>query len=274
MVTKLLVLVGLVAGLLTLLWAFQRTLIYMPMGVPGEPSRAGVSHARAVRFQTEDALTLHAWFVPSSSLAGPAVATVLVFNGNAGNRALRAPLAAGLSRRGFDTLLVDYRGFGDNDGHPTEAGLASDARAAWRYLVEEAGVSPARLAFFGESLGSGVAVRLALEHRPAALILRSPFTSLIDVARRQFFFLPLRWMLWDQYRSIDRIARIGCPLLVIAGTRDSVVPYEQSVRLFEAASEPKRFLALDADHNDWEMLAGTRLLDEVAAFLRRRTVSE
>ncbi len=192
--------------------------------------------------------------------------TVIVFNGNAGNRAFRAPLAAALAEHGISVLLFDYRGYGGNPGSPSEEGLAADARAARRYVAGRAGSD--RIVYFGESLGSGVAVRLAAEQPPAALILRSPFTSLTDTGRHHYPFLPVGMMLIDRFASIDRIRDIRCPLLVIAADHDSVVPTALSRRLFEAALEPKRLAIIDrTDHNDYELLAGQRVVTAITSFL-------
>ena len=126
-----------------------------------------------------------------------------------------------------------------------------------------------RSVYFGESLGSGVAVRLAVEHTPHALILRSPYTSFADMGRHHFFSRLPTWMFRDRFPSIDRIAQVGCPVLVIAGTADTVVPVSQSQELFRAAREPKRLLILEgADHNDEALAAGPRLVAEVTQFLR------
>ena len=123
--------------------------------------------------------------------------------------------------------------------------------------------------YFGESLGSGVAVRLAVEHPAHAVILRSPFTSFADMGRHHFFSQLPTWMFRDRFPSIDRIARVGCPLLVIAGTADTIVPVSQSRALFEAAREPKRLLILEgADHNDEALAAGPKIVAEVTEFLR------
>jgi hypothetical protein len=270
-------LLGILAVLLLLVWLGQRRLIYFPMGQVPPPAAAGLPGAEAISFLTDDGLTLGGWFVPgappsrlvaSAAKEGQPV-TVIVFNGNAGNRAFRAPLAAALAERGISVLLFDYRGYGGNPGSPSEEGLAADARAARRYVAGRAGSD--RIVYFGESLGSGVAVRLAAEQPPAALVLRSPFTSLTDTGRHHYPFLPVGLILVDRFASIDRIRDIRCPLLVIAADNDSVVPTDLSRRLFEAALEPKRLAIIDrTDHNDYELLAGQRVLATVLDFLGQR----
>jgi fermentation-respiration switch protein FrsA (DUF1100 family) len=252
--------------LLVLVWSGQRKLLYFPFGPVPSPVEAGLPRAQAVVLKTEDGLTLEAWFVPAASPSRRL--TAIVFNGNGGHRGLRAPLAARLADEGISTLLVDYRGYGGNPGSPSEEGLALDARAARRYLAARPDVDAARLIYFGESLGSGVAVRLALEERPLALILRSPYTSIVDLATHHYPFLPAGWLLRDRFPSLDRIARVACPLLVIAARHDSIVPSEQSERLYAAAASPKRLLMLeDADHNDYALLAGPKVIGTIVEFL-------
>jgi uncharacterized protein len=247
------------------LWLMQRRLIYLPsQAVP--PAVSLLPDAEEVVLVTDDGLSLDAWFVPRS---GPGVgATVVVFNGNAGNRADRAGLGAALAARGFDVLLTDYRGYGGNPGSPSETGLAADARAAVAHLEGRDGVDPDRLVYFGESLGAAVALGLAAERPPAALVLRSPFTSLADVAGAHYRFLPVSWLLWDRYASLDRMAAVEAPVLVVAGTDDGIVPFSQSVRLFEAASGTKDLFAVEgADHNDPALTIGTEMADRIAAFV-------
>ena len=221
---------------------------------------------RDVVLDTEDGIRLGAWYLPAAGgQKGPAV---LVFNGNAGDRSLRAQLAAGLSRLGMSALLFDYRGYGGNPGRPSEDGLAADARAALARLAAQPEVDPDRIVYFGESLGAAVAVGLAVERPPAALVLRSPFTSLADVGRVHYPWLPVGRVLIDRYPSIDRIGSLSVPLLVIAGDRDEIVPESLSKRLYEAAPDPKRYLLVPgAGHNDPELIDGRRMLDEVGRFL-------
>ena len=261
----------LVAVLLGLVWSQQRRLIYYPWPGRAPAAAAVLPGSQEVTLDTEDGIRLHAWFVPAPTAGrGPAV---VVCNGNAGNRALRAPLAAALSRAGLSVLLFDYRGFGGNPGRPSEDGLAADARAAQAWLAARPEVDPRRIAYFGESLGAAVALRLAVERPPAALVLRSPFTSLTDVGRLHYPWLPVGLLLADRYPSADRAADLTVPVLVVAGERDRIVPAALSRRLYDAAAEPKRFVLVPgADHNDAALLDGHELVGEILRFLEGTAV--
>jgi uncharacterized protein len=251
---------------LALLWLGQRRMIYLPYG--NVPSVVGVGLPRAedVTFTTNDGLTLHGWFVPAT--ATPARFTTIVFNGNAGHRGFRAPLAAALAARGVATLLFDYRGYGENAGRPSEEGLARDARAARAYLTTRDDVDTSRIVYFGESLGAAMALRLATETPPFALVLRSPFTSMTDIGRHHYPFLPVPWLLRDRYPSLERAERLTCPTLVIAGDRDSIIPIEQTMRLYEALAVEKRLVVIaGANHNDESMFTGQELMQAVLAFM-------
>ncbi len=252
--------------LVTLLWAVQRRLIYFPLPDELAPAATALPGAEEVTFQTEDGLRLGGWFSPAAGAESSA--TILVFNGNAGDRSFRAPLAADLSQGELSVLLFDYRGYGRNPGTPSEAGLLMDARAARAYLTRRPDVDPDRLVYFGESLGAAVAVALAAEQPPAALILRSPFASLAEMGHLHYPFFPLvGFLLRDRFASIEQIPRVRCPVLIIAGEQDQIVPPAHSWRLYEAAHDPKEFeLIRGADHNDLELLAGRRLIDRVVRF--------
>ena len=255
-----------VALMLLLIYVGQRRMIYFPFG--GTP--ALVAHdlptAEAVSIRTTDGLDLGAWYVTATPPATGV--TVIVFNGNAGHRGLRTPLARALAARGIATLMLDYRGFGGNPGSPSETGLLQDGRAARAWLESQSGVDRSRIVYFGESLGSGVAVQLAAEQPPAALILRSPYTSLTDVGQLHYPFLPVGLLLRDRFSSIDVIGRVRAPVLVIAGERDSIIPAANSARLFAAANEPKRLEIIPgADHNDLALLSGAHMIDAMVQFI-------
>ena len=221
-------------GLLALLWKQQRRLIYFPSPGPVPPAALVLPGGQDVELTTFDGIRLGAWYFPGSLSSG-----VLVLNGNGGDRSMRAPLAVALNRMGLSVLLFDYRGYGGNPGRPTEDGLAADARTAREWLSARPGVD--RVIYFGESLGAAVATRLAIEHPPEALVLRSPFTSLADVGAVHYPWLPVRRLLVDRYPSIERIP---------------------------SAPQPKRFASVPgAGHNDRELLDGHRMISEIERFL-------
>jgi fermentation-respiration switch protein FrsA (DUF1100 family) len=253
-------------ALVVLVWVFQRKLIYFPGRGPVPPVSIYIPTAEEVSFRTEDGLDLAGWFVHGRG--GTGRTTVLVFNGNGGDRSMRVMLAQALRQAGLSVMLFDYRGYGGNPGTPTEQGLAADARAARSYLAARSDIDPTRLVYFGESLGCAVAVGLATSQPPAAMVLRSPFTTLAEAGRFHYPYLPVGLLLADRYPSLEHIGAIGCPLLVIAGDADRIVPPSMSRRLYDAAREPRRFLLIPgADHNDMELLAGTTLMKSVLSFV-------
>jgi fermentation-respiration switch protein FrsA (DUF1100 family) len=243
-------------------WGLQRRLIYFPSPGPVPPATAVLPTGRDVVLETDDGIRLGAWYFPGRGGA------MLVCNGNAGDRSMRAGLAVAFNRAGFSVLLFDYRGYGGNPGDPSEDGLAADARAAQQWLARQPDVDPRRIAYFGESLGAAVAVGLAVQSPPAALVLRSPFSSLPDVGAVHYPWLPVQRLLLDRYPSIERIASVCAPVLVIAGDRDDIVPMSLSRRLYDAAAEPKRFVLVPgAGHNDPELVDGRQVLAEITGFL-------
>lgn len=255
------VVVALLAVPLALLWAFQRRIVYFPDGAPGQPAGVLLPGARDVVLETDDGLHLAGWYLPADRPDAPAV---LVADGNGGNRALRAPLARALARRGVSVLLFDYRGYGGNPGSPSEQGLARDVRAARSFLVDRAGVAPERLLYFGESLGAAVVTELATEHPPAGLVLRSPFVDLASVGGAHYPFLPVRLLLRDRYPVAERISRVRAPTTVVLGTADTVVPPDQSRAVAAAAARLTRLVEVPgADHNDATLLDGADVVQAV-----------
>jgi len=224
------------AGLLALMYVFQRSLIYFPDPVHRTAAQGGLPGAQDVRIATADGETLNAWYVPPRG-ARP---VVIYFHGNAGGLSLRANRYRWLAADGNGLLAVSYRGYGGSTGRPTEDGLIRDARAAYDFVRArhpEQAIVP-----FGESLGSAVAVALASERTVAGLILDAPFFSAAEIGARAYPFVPVRWLMKDPFRSDLRIARVTAPLLVMHGERDGVVPIASGERLFALANEPKRMV--------------------------------
>ncbi|WP_312880264.1 alpha/beta hydrolase [Actinokineospora xionganensis] len=252
--TSVVVVVVLVVGLAYL---FQRRLIYLP-STSAPPDVANViPDGRQVTYPTVDGLALAGWYAP-----GPGT-TVLVLPGNAGDRSARIPLAVALRARGHGVLLVDYRGYGGNPGDPSEDGLAADAKAAHGFLVGQ-GVPQDRLVYFGESLGAAVAARLAREHPPRGLLLRSPFVDLPSVAAVHYPLLPARLLLRDRFPVAETVRGLGVPTTVVYGTDDEIVPPGQSAEV-AAAANARTVIVEGARHNDRVLLDGRDLLDAVHA---------
>jgi fermentation-respiration switch protein FrsA (DUF1100 family) len=268
-VRPLLIVVGIALALLAYLYLTQRSMLYFPDSA--SPSSVLLpDEAEAIELETADGMRLGAWFLPatdgSMQEAGPAV---LVFNGNAGDRSHRLPLAVALTARGYAVLLFDYRGYAGNPGSPSEEGLRADARAAVEALATRPEVDPERIAYFGESLGAAVAGGLATERPPAALVLRSPPPSIVEMAHHHYPYLPvIDALLMDRYPLVEQIGNVRAPVLVIVTETDEIVPARLSRRVFEAASEPKRHVTVTAaHHNDPALLAGEELLAVVVGFL-------
>jgi fermentation-respiration switch protein FrsA (DUF1100 family) len=254
---------------LALAWIFQRKLVYLPSDGPVPPAAQVLPGARDVRLTTADGLTLGAWFVPPTGR--DLGFTVLVANGNGGDRSHRTELAAALRAEGLSVLLFDYRGYGGNPGDPTEEGLALDVRAAREYLVGQAGVAQDRLLYFGDSLGGAVVSGLAREHPPAGLLLRSPFTELADTAAEHYPFLPVRMLLRDRFPVVEHVRHVAVPTAVVYGTADSVVPPGQSRAVADAAAGPVDVVEIrGADHNDPVLLAGPGVVDAVLELVNSR----
>jgi uncharacterized protein len=258
-----LILVGLVVvGMV--LWALQRRLIYLPDGAPAAAA-AVLPGADEVTFRTDDGLDLDAWFLAAGPTGAVARAGVLVLPGNGGNRAGRATTAQALADRGLSVLLVDYRGYGGNPGAPSEDGLRADARAAYDWLAGQVD----EVVVFGESLGSAVAVGLATERPAAAVILRSPFPSLVAVAREHYGPVP-RWLLRDRYPVVDQLADVDAPILVVLGDADTIVPPDLSREVAAVAGAQVIEIA-GADHNDPALFDGRELIDAVTDFVGAHT---
>lgn len=261
----------LLGGLLLLL---ETRFIYFPSrGYDATPSGLGLAH-EDVWLTAEDGVRIHGWYLPVPRARW----VTLVSHGNAGNISHRLDRALLLQARlRSSVFLWDYRGYGASEGSPDEAGTYRDARAAYRYLVEEKQVKADELVLFGESLGSAVSLELALAHPAAALVLEAPFTSVRDLARTTIF-APLAPFVRTRYESLARIPRLRMPLLVVQGDRDEIVPPVQGRRLFDAAPEPKRYFAIrGAGHNDTYLVGGEAYWRTIAAFLETvgpRTVAE
>jgi uncharacterized protein len=225
-----------------LMWLLQERLIFFPRPLESRPVRPGVED---VAIAAADGATLRGWFVRGG--AAPRN-LVVYFGGNAEEVSWIADAADDFA--GWSLLLVNYRGYGESEGKPGEREFFADALAIHEYARRRPDVDPERIVAMGRSLGSGVAVYLAAERRVRAVILVSPFDSLLDVGRRHYPFLPMSLMLRHRFESIGRAPSIDAPLLCLVAAEDRIVPPAHSRALFGAWHGAKTWREIaNADHD-------------------------
>jgi hypothetical protein len=235
-------------GLALVLYLFQERLVFYPetgREIIATPGQAGLPY-KDVRLTTSDGLGLHGWYVPAAQPRG----TVLFLHGNAGNISHRIDSLQMFHRLGYSTLIFDYRGYGNSDGTPSEQGTYRDAEAAWRYLTEQRHIPACRIVLFGESLGGAIGAWLAARQKPAVLVIASGFTSVPDLARHFYPYLPVRWLARLSYDTEKNLQAVAAPVLIAHSPEDEIIPFEHGRTLFAAANPPKRFLELAGGHND------------------------
>ncbi len=269
MIYLLLAVAGYVGLCLWVRWREPRMIFYPEKRLAVTPDNIGLAY-RDLELVASDGVRVHGWFVPAGvgrsgedeggedgRAVGTAVAarravTVLFLHGNAGNISHRLEKLTMLHELGVNVLLLDYRGYGRSEGEPSEAGTYRDAEAALAWLMAgPESVDPvADVVVYGESLGTGVAVELAVRQRVRGVILEAPFTSIPDVGQRLFPYLPVRWIARTRYENLQKIGRINSPLLILHSREDEIFGLAHAERLLAAAAEPKRLVVLAGGHND------------------------
>jgi fermentation-respiration switch protein FrsA (DUF1100 family) len=224
----------------------QPGMIFFPIKDLHEaPGSWGLSYEN-VTLTTQDNIRLHAWFIPQSN----AEKTLLFFHGNAGNISHRGDSIRIFHDLGLNVLIFDYRGYGQSEGKPTEAGLYQDARAAWDYLTQTRSISGQNIVLFGRSLGGAVAAKLATEVDAGGIILESTFSSARDMAHELFpllsYFVPMRF----DFNTAEFIKQVKYPVLVIHSLDDEIIPYSLGHKVYEAANQPKQLMEIKGDHNN------------------------
>lgn len=241
-----------------LAWVAQRRMLYFPDRQVVAPATVGLA-AEVLSRSAADGVPLTLWWVPPRD--GRPV--VVYFHGNGGNLAYRAPVFRDLAAEGYGLVALSYRGYAGSGGSPDEEGFALDAEAA--HQAARTLAPDSRIVVFGESLGTGVAVRLAAGRPVDGVILDAPYTSVEDRARELFWFLPVRLLLADRFRSRDRIGSVRAPLLILHGDADTVIPVAHGRALFALANEPKTLVIFPGSGHDRLWAAGGR--ERVLAFL-------
>jgi uncharacterized protein len=233
-------------ALLALMWWRQEALVFFPGRLQGgTPAGAGLGY-EDVALTTADGVRLSAWWIPAEAARG----AVVLCHGNAGTIEQRIGKARLLHELGLSVLLFDYRGYGGSAGEPSEEGVYRDAEAAFAHVVGVRGVPPAHLVLWGESLGGAVAVEVATRHTPALVVVESTFTGVHEMVRRHYPWAPVFLATRVRFPTRERVARLGCPLLVLHGPADTVVPFEMGEALAAAAGPHAILARLEGDHND------------------------
>jgi len=257
-------------GLLLLLRLNESRLIYFPGAgrrLLPPPAELGLPVER-VEIPTDDGLRLVAWSIPAAP-ADSAGFWLLICHGNAGNLSeFERPMHyAGLRQLGLGLLAFDYRGYGESQGSPGEAGLYADAGAAYRYLRERLHVPSERIILFGHSLGSAVAVELATRVPAAGLILEGALTSAVARGQELYPYIPVRWIAASRFASIDRIGQVTIPKLFLHAIHDDVIPLRHGRRLYDAAPPPKTFVELQGGHGDAFEVDSARYFGAIREFI-------
>jgi fermentation-respiration switch protein FrsA (DUF1100 family) len=236
----------------------QRKLMYFPDRAHVLPVEVGLRGVEERTIETPDGARVIAWY----GKARWGKPTLLYFHGNGGSLAARTARIARFMEEGWGVYIMTYRGYGGSTGSPSEAANVADARLAYAALKQE-GVPPGSIIAYGESLGSGIAVRIAAELPVAGVILDAPYTSIVDVAAQAYPFLPVRLFLTDRYESTRYIGAIKAPLLILHGARDGVVPVAMGRELARLAPEPKRLVVFPSGYHSDLYINGNNAIDAV-----------
>ena len=246
-------------GLLLLVYLGQRALQYFPERAHTPPAAAGLPEAEEVVLDSSGGERVIVWHIPPRGEKP----VVLYFHGNGGSLRGRVDRFRALAADGTGLIALSYRGYGGSSGRPTEKGLIDDALAAYAFAAARYPAS--RLALWGESLGTGVAVALAAQKPVGRIVLESPFTSIADIAAQIYWFFPVRLLIKDSFRSDLLIGTVTAPFLILHGDKDSIVPITLGDQLYKLITAPKRFVRFPgAGHNE---LAAYGALEAAKQFL-------
>jgi len=261
------VLAGTLYGMICLyLFLMQARLIYYPDSPSRELTASPADIGRtyeSVTIMTSDRISLHGWFVPAREQNG----VLLFFHGNGGNISHRLDSLRIFHEMGLAILIIDYRGYGLSQGKISEQGTYLDAEAAWNYLTGIKKVPAERIIVFGRSMGGAIAAHCAAQHKPGALIIESGFTSVPDMAANLYPLLPVRLLSRFQYNTLEELQSVNCPVLVIHSRDDEIIPFENGLRLYQAAPGPKRILEIRGGHNDGFLASGQKYIDGIKSFI-------
>ena len=252
-----------------ILYFMQPTFLYSPVKeIPYTPDELGLDFEE-VAFKSSDGLQLSGWYIPAEN----SEFTVLFCHGNGGNMVHRLDSINIFYNLGLNCFIFDYRGYGNSEGKPSEEGTYLDARAAYKWLTKKKKISPDNIIVFGRSLGGSIAAHLVRKVKVKALVIESTFTSYVDIGKKFYPYMPVRWFARFSYKTIDYIKEVRCPVMLIYSRNDEIVPYKFGLELYEAANEPKEFIEIFGGHNDCFLASGeiyTEVWEKWLKFLKER----
>jgi len=245
-----------------LVYVFQQKFIFIPQkGSQPPPEDLAIKEL----WINSGGEKLHAWWMPVDTSAY----TVLFFHGNAGNISRGEKYMRLFREMGFNALAVDYRGYGTSSGQINkEEDIYEDARASWDYLHKTLGIEESNIIIWGWSLGGAVAVDLAQYKHCHALVMQSTFYCMLDMAKRNFWYIPNFLTLKYDFASGDKLANVKCPVLFIHGRHDHTVPWSQGIKLFEKCKGKKMFIEIEGDHNHGLFDSQKKFIPEALPFLK------
>ncbi len=231
------------------MYLLQRKLMFIPDRHILAPEAYGLEGFTDTSATGADGIKVQLWYKP----AKPGFPTILYFHGNAAHLGNRAGSYAAFAQQGFGLLALSYRGYGKSEGSPTEQGIYHDARAAVTMLQNHFGVPSKRMIFYGESLGSGVAVQMATEFTPGAVVLEAAYTSVANRAAEIYYYIPVQFLIRDRFDSIKKIKQVKAPLLMFHGDLDAIIPISHGKAVYAQANDPKKAVFFEhINHNDFD----------------------
>ena len=250
------------------MYVSQEKFLYFPSKeIDATPDEINLPYEE-VFFHAADGTKLWGWFIEKENSIG----TILYCHGNGGNITHRLDSINIFHRLQLQTFIFDYRGYGKSEGSPSEKGTYLDVEAAWKYLTEEKKISPDRIFVFGRSMGGPIAAYIAFQKKPKALVLESTFTSVPDLAKELYPFMPVRLLARIEYPTQKYLTQIQCPVLISHSKDDEVVPYSHGKKLFDLAKEPKNFMEMIGGHNDGFLFMGKAYWKKWKDFLDSCTI--
>jgi fermentation-respiration switch protein FrsA (DUF1100 family) len=246
------------------LYILQPKLLYFPVReVSCTPAELGLDFEN-VTFESSDGLRLSGWYIPSDN----SPFTILFCHGNGGNITHCLDSIDIFHDLGLSCFVFDYRGYGYSQGRPSEEGTYLDAEAAYKWLTEKKKISPDNIIVFGRSLGGSIAAQLAGKNHVGALVIESTFTSYVEIGRKFYPYMPVRWLARFSYNTVQYIKDVLCPIMLIYSRDDEIVPFEFGRELYEAANEPKEFVEIFGSHNDGFLVSGEIYKDAWTKWLK------